>query len=288
MDTGSVKYQEYFEADETFDSHSIQIGRTSGSATVSIQCRWEDRFAIAQDILEGGLGHTGRQYPFAGDIPGALGNGSKWYAESVSISPMPTQYKRTGQAIEYEKAVIQITYAQMQTEVSFESTGQFVTVNPIGLYWDLPNADERQIAPEEAPGVFIASHDITLTHPHLQISGHTNGVTWNICDFEGACNESACTITFNGVTRTYPAETLLCSSPSLRVGCTLSGAGFFQVSLKISYNPIGHNQWIHPRQTASEDSGMGFVKMFKDKDCTQQVKPVRTMDFSPLLTAFGL
>lgn len=275
---------------EEYQSQTLNVSWNSGTAAVVLRCKWEDRFNAIVNALEGGPDASPSTFPYESAIRGG-DTGAPWVATAVSIVPAPSKYSKSGEAIEYEYALVTVTYSQVTTEVSFDSTGTFMTINPLGIYWKL-NGTPTQIAPEEAPGLFIPSHDLTLSHPHMRIVKNMNGQTFNLTDYEGTCNESEVTLQTNGFSRTYPAETLCCSSPSLKCGCNLCGSGFFAVTLKIAYNPLTHNKWYHPKQEVPQGAVNSIynrtVEMYSDGECTTRFKPVKTMDFKPLFQAFGL
>lgn len=289
-DSGTRWFQT-IEASEDYQSQNLQVSLNGGTASVVLRCRWEDRFDVVHMALEGGTGAMPAVYPFESELRGG-DTGSPWYASGVSVVPAPSRYEADGESIEYQYAMITITYTQMTTEISFDSTGTFMTINPSGIYWKL-NGAGAAIAAEEAPGLFIPSHDLTLSHPHMRITWNdASGTTLNISDFEGTCNASDVTLQANGYSRTYPAETLCCSSPSLKGGCNLSGSAFFAVSLKLSYNPLTHNKWYHPKQELAEGAENSIynrsVEMYSDAACTVRFKPVPTRDFAPLFRVFGV
>lgn len=286
-----IEWFQNFDSAEDFQSQNIQVSFNGGTVSVVLRCNWEDRFLAIHAALEGGKNAMPAICPFESSIRGG-DTGSPWYASSVAIVPAPSKFKTDGEAIEYDYAMVTITYSQMTTEISFDSTGTFMTINPAGLFWKL-NSAPSQIAPEEAPGLYLPSHDLTLSHPHMKIKyNDEGGNTIDICDYEGTCNDSEVTLVHNGFSRTYPAETLCCASPSLKCGCNLTGAGFFAVSLKISYNPLTHNKWYHPKQDLAEGAenyiGNRTVEMYSDSECTQRFKPVKTKNFRPLFKMFGV
>ena len=225
------------------------------------------------------------------------------YATSIHIDPAETAYEEKGQAIEYEYADIRITYTPIVTEVSLESTSQYVTVNPKDLYWDIipdPNEPNQRmpISGAEAPGIFLRSFNISLSNKYLLLPNDLD-----LLAYEGTCNNAPIILPkrFLGKAYTFPAETIAFQMPSIHTGYRLTDDGFINVSCKLAFNPLTHNKWYHPLKESDAPSGepdkpeYHAVSMFYGTQFNQQgslaymqVKPVAPVNYQPLFKLFGL
>ncbi len=277
----------------------------SGEAKVTIRVPWEDRLSIISSITQDSRN---------GRLPVKLPNGLETkstgvpalYATSFEIDPAETAYEGNGQAIDYQYADITITYTPIVTEVSLESTSQYVTVNPRDLYWDIipdnnkPN-EHMPISGAEAPGIFLRSFNITLSNKYLRLPQN-----FDLLTYEGTCNNAPIILPrrFLGKAYNFPAETLAFQMPHINTGYRLNDAGFINVSCKLAYNPLTHNKWYHPLKESDAPSGepdkpenhavamrCGTVYGPSGEiiySGAKILKPVAPVDYQPLFNLFGL
>lgn len=277
-----TKYVEYFDGTEIFATISETFELHNGSATVQLRCDWDKRHDVVALFLEGGANSTPAKFPFW-QIP----SGSPLVASSVRIEPMQTTYKGDGQAIEYKYALITLTYQMQATEMNVESTNQYLTLYPDGIYWNV-NGTYEPLKQEEAPGVRFPTYDIVLTHPHMK-SVTEDG---EIQEYEGYVNSDRIFIRYNGVAREFAPQTLMCTAPSIRAGVNLFGSGFNTISLRLSYNPVTHNAFFNPRvgsddKTLKIENHTSFMYV-KDGAGYKQINLFPEREFVPLFRAFGI
>lgn len=253
-----INYTSFDESSEVFATISESFELHNGTASVQLRCRWEDRYGVVANFLEGGMHGEPMEYPREWNNS----SGTPMVASSVRIEPMQTPYKAAGQAIEYEYALITLNYSMLATELRVESTNQYMTVAPTALFWQV-NGAMVPVAQDEAPGVRLASYDLTLSHPHIKCYTEDGSP---IQSYEGFCNDSDISIEHNGVSLHFPRQTLLCTAPSISAGANLFGSGFNNVSIRLSYNPLGHNEFFNPMQGDGEnisDITAHKVQLFK-------------------------
>lgn len=255
---GSGRYTPY-RANEVFATVSENFELHSGTASVQIRCAWNMRYQVVKSFLEGGDRQEPTGHPFWNNFNQA---GTPLIATSVRIEPMQTKYSVRGQSIVYRYALITLNYSMMATEVKVDSTNQYLTIAPNNLYWMI-NGAPIAVAPEEAPGIRLASYDLTLSHPHIRCFDE-NGDPLQM--YEGYCNENAIQLVHNGVHLNFAPQTLLCTAPSISAGANLFGSGFNNISVRLSYNPLGHNEFFNPLQGQNEvisNITAHKVKMYK-------------------------
>ena len=277
---------------EVFGTISEEFQLNSGTASVQLRCPWAERYNVVKAVIEGGDNDQPIEFPDQLE-----GYGSRLVANSVRIEPMQTIFDvETGdqQRIKYKYALITISYQMLAPEISIESTNQYLTIFPANLYWGV-NGSYMPLAQDEAPGVRLASFDITLSHPHMNLKVGSG----KIQDYEGYVNSDTVHMKYNGVEYTFEPQTLLCTTPSIRSGVNLYGSGFNSVSLKLSYNPLTHNEFFNPLQNApagASDAKIEShkVKMYKRGTSTggtntyEQVLIYPEKEFKPLIEAFDI
>lgn len=303
-----TEYVKYLEnASEMFTTISENYELHSGTASVQIKCKWDDRHQVVSSFLEGGDHANPVEFPFP------LGeSGTPLVATSVRIDPMQTKYETDGQAIVYKYALITLSYSMMATNIDVQSTTQWLQIYPNGLYWKIkktpaPQSNEQnnndnggenqqqatedeyeevQVAQDEVPGIKFPSYDITLSHPHIK-SVFEGG---NFSQYEGYVNSDHLTVWYNGVEFEFQPETLLCTSPSIKAGANLFGSGFNEVSLKLSYNPLTHNKFFNPKQNMGNPSATledHAVEMYtKDENGERRIIIFPQKPFKPIFEAF--
>ena len=270
VETGTMFISE-IPAAEMFATISETYELHNGNATVQLRCRWDDRYDAVQKFLEGGDDASPREYPF-----NVRSTGTPMLASSIRIEPFQTKYKMDGQAITYKMALITLNYQMMATELKIDSTTQWLTIPPIGLYWRV-NDKMRAVAPDEAPGIRFAGYEMSLTHPHIK-SRTADGT--NILDYEGYVNDHDIYFLYNGVSMQFKKQTLLCSAPAISIGASLYESGYNNISIKLSYNPIGHNEFFNPLQNADSDATIDKhkVKLYKKISDSGQVDATNNND----------
>lgn len=283
----------YVEQDvhEMFSTISESFELHNGTASVQVRCDWDKRYDVVSSFLEGGDEHEPKGYQPWNDFNL---EGTEMVATSVRIEPLQTKYESAGQAIKYKFALITLNYSMMATEVRVESTNQYMTIAPNNLYWFI-NGAPVAVAQEEAPGVRLASYDLTLSHPHIP-SKTKDGTP--IQAFEGFVNDSDIEVFYNGVELKFKRQTLLCTAPSINAGANLFGMGFNNVSVRLSYNPIGHNEFFNPLQGQDEeisDITAHKVQLFKSlgksgssSETYKRVVIYPERDFVPLFELFKI
>lgn len=281
-----TEYVKYLDASEMFTTISENYELHSGTASVQIKCKWEDRHEVVSSFLEGGDHANPVEFPFP------LGeSGTPLVASSVRIEPMQTKYETDGQAIVYKYALITLSYSMMATDIDIQSTTQYLQVFPNGLYWKISKSsgegyDEVQVAQDEVPGIKFPSYDISLSHPHMK-SVFEGG---RLVDYEGYVNSDHLNVWYNGVELEFQPETLLCSAPSIKAGANLYGSGFNNISLKLSYNPLTHNKFFNPKQNMGNPSASledHAVEMYtKDENGERRVIIFPQKPFKPIFEAF--
>lgn len=267
---------------EVFQTSSEDYSISGGSASVQLKCLWSRRYEVVTHVLSGGGLNRPVEYPFE-----LASSGNKLKATGVKIDPLPTKYNGDGQAIQYHFALVTIQYSLVYTEISQDSTLQFVTMNPNGLFWNVQQdgGNYLNVSQDEAPGFRLPSFDLVLSNPYMSLSCG-DGV--KITDYDGTCNKSAITIRHYGYERRFPAETLLASSPSLKTCPNMLNLSFHAVTMRFNYNPIGHNEWYHP--LASGEGLDKRARIFEGSDCAPEnrITPIPTKEFKELFNAFEL
>ena len=281
-----TEYVKYLDAAEMFTTISENYELHSGTASVQIKCKWEDRHQVVSSFLEGGDHANPVEFPFP------LGEtGTPLVATSVRIEPMQTKFGADGQTIVYKYALITLSYSMMATNIDVQSTTQWLQIYPNGLYWKISKSDgegydEVQVAQDEVPGIKFPSYDITLSHPHIK-SVFEGG---NFSQYEGYVNSDHITVWYNGVEFEFQPETLLCTSPSIKAGANLFGSGFNEISLKLSYNPLTHNKFFNPKQNMGNPDATleeHAVEMYtKDENGERRIIIFPQKPFKPIFEAF--
>ena len=281
---------------EVFGTFHESYTLESGEAKVTIRVPWEDRLNIISSITQDSRN---------GRLPVKLPNGLETkstgvpalYATSFEIDPAETAYEGNGQAIDYQYADITITYTPIVTEVSLESTSQYLTINPRDLYWDfeLDGGETGKGTPlscSEAPGIFMRSFNIALSNKYLLLPQD-----FDLLAYEGTCNDAPIILPrkFLGKAYNFPAETLAFQMPHINTGYRLNDAGFINVSCKLSFNPLTHNKWYNPLKPSDSSDTQDKLEYHttgiyhKGKEVEKvYIKPVKPVDYRPLFKLFGL
>lgn len=271
---------------ENYSTISESFSLAGGTVAVTVKCPWTKRHDVLMMLLDG-EGHNPEKFPEQDSIAPYC---KDLRVQDVRIEPMQSHYTQgdgeygpdgTGQSIEYEYAFVTITYSLLYTEITQDSTLEYLSVNAGNMFWRL-NGDDTLITPEEAPGFRLPTFDLTLSHPYMSLSCG-NGT--QLTEFDGCCNQYAISIKHMGFERSFEPETLLCSSPSIKTCPNIMGTKMHSVTLKLSYNPIGHNEWFHPLQSGSSLLEKR-VKMYDDTNT--RIKPIPTKDFVDLFNAFHI
>ena len=278
-----------FEGSEVFDTVEEDYSLTGASIKVTLRVPWKQRFAIACELLTGDTesDRFPARHPSANDM----------FVSSVSIRPVPTKYGQDGDAIDYQYGLLTIQYSPIATEVSLESSSQFVTVNAVNCYWSLTEngeTKEEPIAPDEFPGILMPSHTISLSRPYVNLKNRHYGTTLDLFELEGTCNKNAITFSYCGLTKTYPAETLALQSPSMRGGYRLldglKNEPCFAISCQLAYNPLTHNKWFHPRQDGDDEDPIGSraVEMMVQRETPSLITVLKPVDYTKLFELFDI
>lgn len=263
---------------EIFDTISEEFSTDGCSASVTLECDWQDRHNVVEYFLhkcngwEGALPpliREGARYPQLSPLSFVGG----MEAQKVTVSPLPTRYNNAGQACDYLKARIRVDYATNTPEVSIQSTSEYLTLNPDGFEFSDPAG--MPLAAEEAPGIIMHSHTITINRKRVP-----NFIEYPM--YEGCVNASE--VNFRDwFPQAYPPGTLLCGSPSLRRHAV---AGLFDVSLTLSYRKIPWNKFFHPK--AGGETLLEKVTDIVDRETKIPIKLAPEVDFTALLNALGI
>jgi hypothetical protein len=215
----------------------------SFTASVQLQCAASLRFTIADDILG-----TPRSYPYFAAAK----------ATGVGISFIPAEYTTSGQACEYDQALLNVTYstqdADLVSEV-LEPTSEFRTLDHRRFRWG--SATGALLNESSAPGVLVRGLNLTRTYYKLA------SVPSTLLTLPGSCNSSGYTSSLLGLT--FAAETLLFGTPNLTRSFKMSGTEGFNLTMKFSYNPNGWNKFYNEQAQAYQNiylAGGGIYKPY--------------------------
>jgi hypothetical protein len=191
------------------------------SASVTLRCAWNDRFALAEDLIE-----NNRWWP----------DRSQATARKVGIKPVSGDYTASGQSCEYIYADLTVQYntnadQDIITE-SIEPTAEFRTLDHRLFRWG--SGSGALLNENQAPGQLIRGFSLTRGIKMTL-------VPVSILSKPGTVNSTAYTSALLGLT--FAAETLLFGVQPITRSIKLSGATAFSVSLKFTYKDSGWNKF---------------------------------------------
>jgi len=216
---------------ETISSDSFQGTRV-------FKVPWAQRVSFVNAVLGYAKGKTlylPHRYPAC---PAAI-------AVEANVKPMGT-YSFSKSMLSWEAALITVTYKTQEYETrtgqvrepfvieSLEGAAEFVTVPAAGLYWDKDLTEP--LDDNEAPGLLRKMKTWVYTMKRLPV------VPPEIDGWIGKVNARALMSKQFG--ETFPSETLLFGVPTIVSSTTIAGNLSYDVSINMTYNPIGWNKFM--------------------------------------------
>ena len=208
-----------------------ESGSLSGvEATATILVPWSLRWLIVDDIV--GLRRSYPHAPSSGSI-----------ALSASITPFGASTD-DGQGLTYEKAQIAIKYGQLDGQAidggsgtvyaeSLQPSAEFTPLNFKKFRWG--SASGEQLLESEAPGKLEVGLD------YVQKQYQLSTVPAAVLSTIGNVNSGSQVAAILGLT--FPAETLLYTTPTLDRTLDSAGNGKWDLTMAFSYKPNGWNKF---------------------------------------------
>jgi hypothetical protein len=206
---------------------------TAFTASVSLKCAWNDRFALADDLIS-----QERRWPYFTPAK----------ARQVAITPVYGKYTTAvgHQTCEYEEAVLAVTYSteadrDLITE-SIEPTAEFRTLDHRNFRWSSSNG--LLLNENEAPGQLIRGINIVRTIHNVP------AVPTSLLLLPGTCNIAPYVSSLLGLT--FAAETLLFGIQPITRSIKLSGSTGYNVTVKLSYKDSTWNRFWNQKTKSYE------------------------------------
>lgn len=265
---------------ELDDSPQEERTRDGFAATRRIECAWEDRLTLRDELLPLiGLGHLYPHSPLIGAR--CVGVGSV----GMGKQQMQDLGGNGGKIAKYEKAVLTVRYETPRADSArpvdpnspseqeafseeLESTLEFMTLPANDLSWTADGS--TPLTQEEAPGMplhgFVYRYTRhNLTEPPIQL-----------LQLRGAVNEEAIVSRLLGLT--FAPETLLMQEGQLSVGNDPTGAPRFAVSFSMAHNANTWNKF--PRKG---DTSILWSYIYKMGGGGSPFRPFPPVPFKPPL-----
>lgn len=210
--------EEHNTVSEDFD---IETGM---SAQVTLRCAWNDRHALAADILG-----NSRIYP-------GTGFASPPQAATASIVPGGECAVTVGQGLVYDHALVTVGYSTKIKDLiseSLEPNIEFITQDFERFRWGA--ADGDPLLKGEAPGKQYRSMNLVRTLYNL------SAMPAAVLTAIGEVNEDEYTSAILGFT--FDPETLLYQPPQLSRVIRTNGSDGWTLTMKFSYKPQGWNKY---------------------------------------------
>lgn len=252
---------------EEIDGYPKEIfSRTSLDIVRLLQCPWEDRLSLAQDLV-GQMVASGNNFEWI--MPARYS-----YFVSPGQTSVPCLVTRveingfgksdkgagdtpTSPQISYSHARLHVTYTSVPeadidilVEETMDPTAEFLTLPSRKAYWD--NAQEEPLSKGEAPGLLLKSFEWTYKINQCPL------VPAAAFDLVGKVNSDA--IWSRKFNHTFPAETLLYTPPELTEFHDFSGQALWEIVYKFNYKPLGWNLFY--RGGASGPDGETYNDVF--------------------------
>jgi hypothetical protein len=222
------------------------VGRVE--VTRYLKCAWADRFTLATQLMGGVVAGVTYAPAACPDVPAAT-------CKRVRIEGFggPTGDATQTQAV-YSEAILQVFYATQQPgdpaagpggllySEQIEGNARFLTMPHRNLYW----ADGSALATAEAPAVIFRGLDWVFTRYNFAASSIP---AW-VFDLQGCVNDAP--ITSWRYNRTFAAGTLMYGTPLIATSATIAGSNGFNLTLRLSYQPQGWNNFPRHGQVECE------------------------------------
>lgn len=211
---------------EVQNTRSETFTRNGLEASVTLQCDYADRHALAADIV--GLR---KPFPLTSYTlpPLAVGAAIRFGNERAENS--------NGELV-YQDALVTITYSNDEEEdlvsESLEPTAEFITLDFRRFRWG--SVTGAPVLEGEAPGKQFKGMNLVRTH--FNIEPPLPGV---LLTAMGGVNDAIYTSSLLGLA--FDEETLLYQPPALSRTITTAGDRAFDITLKFSYKPEGWNKY---------------------------------------------
>lgn len=227
-------YSPVVTCDEELSSYSEDWTTQGLVAVVSLRCLWGVRHDLVDDLLS-----NARVWPHGGLVNPPTAN-------KAVINPFPTGKTSTGQSINYDHAVITVTYNHESRDLesdSLEPTAEFITQDHRRFRWGASNGDP--LAQAEAPGKL--RRGLNLVRTQFQV---TPPLSAQLLTAVGGVNNAPYTSTPLGMT--FAIGTLLFTPPNLSITIKTDGSDGFTVAMKFMYRPETWNKYWRSKTEAYE------------------------------------
>lgn len=210
-------YEEHGTASEDY---SI---KDAPSASVKLRCAWADRYALVQDLLS--YQRPWPYWPGLDYVP---------LANVCKIEPFPSAAVQNGQGMDYEDALITVTYSTLAMDLvseELEPTVEFMQLDHRQFCWGAP--DGPPLTAQEAPGVQQRGMNLVRTR-YLVVE-----IPPAVLLTYGCCNASFYTSPILGLT--FNPQTLLYMPPHTARTIRSDGTDGWTVTMKFVVKPQGWN-----------------------------------------------
>jgi hypothetical protein len=245
-------------------------------ASVTLRCAASDAKALINDLIRN---RYSRMWPHRDNM----------FPKSCRLRFEPGQYTQDGQSMDYEYALVEVTYGvdeeggssdggggggsewEVASEV-IEPTTQFVTFDPVFFQWNqLTGADADPVKPGEEAGYQLKRMKL------IRIARNIQYIPFALFQLMGTVNDRVWNSRYLGTS--FPAETLLFAAPTFTRSLTNIGTQGWIVQLIYEVNWYGWNEFLR----ASASVTPGFYPIYTKSDLTQPYKPYPLMDHRPFL-----
>ncbi len=239
-----------------------EVTRNGARVIDRLRCDYTDRITLIKELLGfsiGGVLHVPHKYDPVDDTLESL------YASTAEAEPIIGLESSTGN---YKKAIVTVRYETPSYDVdlpqeegettyvteSLEPAAEFATLGRSGLYFGTVGGGDQKGLEElgmESPSKIIRMIDWVYT---IHWMPFIPAAVWTHI---GTVNSAA--IFSHTLGKLFPAETLLCSNPTLTRQFTSEGIGAWEITWRFTYRPEGWNKF--PRTDNAGSGGMNFENL---------------------------
>lgn len=212
-------------------SESFKLGEWT--AEVTLRVAWNLRYALVNDLLS-------NKRPFPHGSYSVLPQ-----AHAAVITPFPGAGATSGQGLDYEDALVKVSYSSKAKDLiseELEPTVQFRKEDYKRFRWGA--ADGDPLVEAEAPGTLVRGLNIVRTYYQLTTI-HTDFLT-----LIGSCNNAIYSSVLLGLT--FAAETLLYHPPVVSRTITTAGSDGYTLKAKYTYKAGGWNHYWRQKTQSFE------------------------------------